>query len=201
MFHAIRHTKKIPLFVYVCVFVLAIVIGLCISQLTWNPKPSDTSLAPDTSSCKTFGSQPLDASYYKIHTVKAGDSLATISNQYFGTGEKIAEIVNINKDIYPFLEENPFLEKGWQLKIPQHDLGPIQCELKKYAGMVVEPAHPDGQIWITKERSAGSSGPIQFASHVDIRNMEQFKPGDCVYVFNDKCTNSYPVKTVKIIKQ
>lgn len=53
----------------------------------------------------------------QTHTVQAGDSLASIANQY---GVTVQQLINQNLQKYPQLQEDPnVIRTGWALEIPQ----------------------------------------------------------------------------------
>lgn len=55
------------------------------------------------------------------HSVRPGESLWSIAEDYFGDGARYKEIVELNRDL---LGSRPsFLEPGWVLKLPAHESG------------------------------------------------------------------------------
>lgn len=53
-----------------------------------------------------------------VHEVVEGDTLWGISRQYFGSGTKVGEIRQRNKETFPSLLENDRLRIGWELQLP-----------------------------------------------------------------------------------
>jgi len=51
-----------------------------------------------------------------VHVVRPGDSLSGIANQY---GTTVQELVELNKERYPSLAEDPgTIRVGWELMVP-----------------------------------------------------------------------------------
>lgn len=56
------------------------------------------------------------------HSVKQGESLWRIAQQYLGDGNRWRELVELNKEAYPTLEKNPnLIYTGWQIKVALDD--------------------------------------------------------------------------------
>jgi len=200
----IRSRKKSELIVFGAFFLIAVGAGVVFNWINRHKEYLEHSFLykiqnAKVKTCDKYGRQPLD-DYYFWHTVKEGDSLDSISNEYFGSLNKVEEIINLNNDRYPYLTvDNPFLEVGWQLKIPDHDLGPIWCSLIKTAGMVVDVR--DGEAWVTYDKSATGAGPLEIDSSTDLINISKLKFGDCIFVYHDYCQSPYSSRTVRVEMQ
>jgi nucleoid-associated protein YgaU len=85
------------------------------------PVPPTTRPAASTSPAVVSSSQapvatPATASAGRVHTVQKGDSLFSISRQYYGNGSRVNDIVAANRGMLQ--DRNTPLKIGMQLKLP-----------------------------------------------------------------------------------
>ena len=79
------------------------------------PEPTVTKAINDDPLANLPNSYPEQMTERKYHTVQKGDSLYSISTEYFGTGKYWKKIYDVNKDI---IKNESSLTIGWKLKIP-----------------------------------------------------------------------------------
>ncbi|QDU33311.1 LysM domain/BON superfamily protein [Poriferisphaera corsica] len=69
-----------------------------------------------TSRSRSSSSNATTGSKVKVHTIKAGETLSSISNKYFGTPNRWREIFNANKKA---LNDDPdAIQPGMKLVVP-----------------------------------------------------------------------------------
>lgn len=148
--------------------------------------------------CKQYGSLSTDE-YFTTYSVRLGDSLASISKTYFGTFEYVDQIILFNKNRYTSLGHDPFIEPGWQLKIPHHPFGKIKCDLSKRGEQVID--IKDGEHWVSTGPSFRASGPLYYPRDKKVDLDPPLKIGDCVYIVSDPCSNYFSSRTLEVTRQ
>lgn len=80
----------------------------------------------------------------KPYTVQNGDTLWDIINIYLKDPKKLQEVVNLNKKIYPSIENND-LQVGWEIKLKD-------CSKREKANETVDQRTYDLQIQVTDDQ-------------------------------------------------
>ena len=80
------------------------------------PEPTVTKAVKDDPLANLPKSYPEQITETKYHVVQKGDSLYSISTEYFGTGKYWKAIYEKNKDV---IKNESALSVGWKIKIPK----------------------------------------------------------------------------------
>ncbi len=95
-------TSTLPMFY---LFVSSGSLNTTLLETTTTPKKTETVVPTKETTCKTY-------------TVKYGDSLYGIAFSELGDGDKYKDLIELNKNEYPSLENNPqAISTGWELKL------------------------------------------------------------------------------------
>jgi len=116
LFHNLLLAVLVPLFGF-----LIIPFALTFAQVTFSVTPPAQTSWPDfyipPTATPTPTPQPLQEKIVeKTYTVQPGDTLSSIAQQIFGDSNRYQEIVDLNKEKYPQLLQNPnLIEPGMVL--------------------------------------------------------------------------------------
>ena len=114
---------------------------------------------------------------YETYTVKPGDSLLSISNRKYGSPNRIGDIIELNKDNYPTLNNSTFLEVGWKLYIPSINqsitLGGVSGNITKIT---------KDYFGVQDGKSYGATFNIYYSRVPKYKDNFTYKIGDCVTV-------------------
>ena len=98
--------------------------------------------------------QPKEEKKVITHTVKQGESLWRIAQQYLGDGNRYRELIEANKDTYPSLEKNPnLIYKGWQIKVILDEANPTETPTENADATVTDNNGDNGNNPSVTDRS------------------------------------------------
>lgn len=128
---------------------------------------------------------PDKAIYLPSYVVRQGDTLLQISNNYFGSTDRISEIVTLNEQTYSKLRFNYDLAVGWLLYLPPKFAFPSSGNIWGYSGEILKETD---SYWdfrtVNKDRD-----PLDYRLYKDKRTkyfgQTSFHDGDCVKVVID----------------
>lgn len=119
------------------------------------------------------------------YIVKQGDTLLQISNNYFGSTDRINEIVTLNEQTYDKLRFGYDLEAGWLLYLPPKFVFPSSGNIWGYSGEIL---NETDSYWDFRTVNI-ESAPLDYKLYKDSRTKyfgkEAFHKNDCVRVIID----------------
>ncbi len=119
--------------------------------------------------------------YLRSYTVKGADSLLSIAKSELGSTSRINEIVELNKDRYPSINNiSPFLEIGWILYLPPVTINSSSGKLEKISGIITR---KDDAYWSINLGNGTESIPSYLFKN--IQDKDSFNVGDCVTLLDD----------------
>lgn len=141
--------------------------------------------------CEFYGY--LDKDFFLTqYTVKKGDNVSSVAVKELGDATRTEELIQLNKPWYPHLtNQTPFIEVGWQLRIPPKMLTKSSGALVGVGGEILEKT--DNSISINLAYSLPGIQDGYF-SHIGVKTKylgrSLFNVGDCVYAVEDTGINA-----------
>lgn len=120
------------------------------------------------------------------YTVAPGDSLTSIAVTQLNDSNRVAELKQINKDRYPSLKSDNFIEVGWQLLLPPAWTGPTSGHFHGFAGTLIR--QEANQIWVGRTTTDRAQLSFSTPPGVKFFGRRVFNPGDCVVILSDLST-------------
>lgn len=138
--------------------------------------------------CENYGY--LDKDFYLTkYTVQKRDSVSAVAEKVLGDITRTDEIIQLNKTWYPHLSlQNPFIEIGWELRLPPKFISKSTGILVGIAGEILE--INDRQISIDMNFNKvgfdpGSGYITNISKNVKYLGKDSFKVGDCVSLIEE----------------
>jgi len=182
----------LPLVLLSVALVVILVGGVVYSQLRskanitsqLSSKSSNRSkLTVEKRGCPFYG--VLDKDFYLTkYAVRRGDTLLSIAKNELGDSSRVDELIELNKTWYPHLSiQNPFIQVGWELRIPPKFFPKSSGVLEGVGGEVLE----ETEKWILIDLKYGQRvEQISYKTpQTKYLGKDSFKLGDCVYIVKD----------------
>lgn len=138
----------------------------------------------------------LDRDFFlQSYTAQKGDTLMLIARKELGDSSRTAELININRVWYPHLSiKNPFIEVGWNLRLPPKIIGHSSGFLVGWGGRLRSLTDTNISVDMIGHPVGGFSGPWmnRLSPGVKFPGSGAPKVGDCVYLIEDTGTVSGP---------
>lgn len=144
-------------------------------------------------SCSYYGT--LNQNFYlNEYTVQPGDSIYSIAANELGDASRMTELINLNQQWYPHLSvENPFIEVGWEIRLPAPSLPKSSGYLIGYGGKITGQENSYmGPYYILQQTAdipkewQGANEQYGIILYLDpgtkYFGKTGFEVGDCVYV-------------------
>lgn len=153
-----------------------------------DPSSITTDSRQTKAKCKQYGY--LDKDFYLTkYTVQKRDSISAVAEKILGDSTRTDEIINLNKTWYPHLSlQNPFIEVGWELRLPPKFISKSTGILVGIAGEIIE--LNDKQISIDLNFNKigfdpGSGYIVNKSKDIKYLGKDEFKAGDCVNLIEE----------------
>lgn len=133
--------------------------------------------------CTSYGL--LDSDFYlNKYTVNEGDTLLSIAKNELGDSSRVDELIQLNETYYPGLSiQNPFIEIGWQLRIPPKFFPRSSGIIQGEAGKILE-SREDAIVINLKSDQVVKTISYK-TSQTKYLGNDSLKPEDCVYIIKD----------------
>lgn len=165
---------------------------LAVSPQDKNYFKDSTSIATNSgqtkAKCKNYGY--LDKDFYlDKYTVQKRDSISQVAEKVLGDVTRTDELIQLNKTWYPHLSlQNPFIEIGWELRLPSKFISKSTGILVGIAGEILE--INDKQISIDMNFNKvgfdpGSGYITNISKNIKYLGTNTFKVGDCVNLIEE----------------
>lgn len=148
------------------------------SSFTTNNIPGPTPTSPPGQKCKEY-KQLSDDELYTKYTVRSGDSVLAVARNQLGDSSRYGEIIQLNKDRYPYIENSSFLEIGMTLYLPDKHASAGNYLIGGVSGKIANITNE--YFGVTNEKATGTTYIYQGRSPQFASNFA-FKVGDCVTV-------------------
>lgn len=123
--------------------------------------------------------------YLPSYIVKQGDTLLQISKKYFGSTDRISEIVTLNEQTYNKLRFSYDLEVGWLLYLPPKFAFPSSGNIWGYAGRILNETDSYWDFSTVNIESNNLDYKLFKDPKTQYFGKTAFHTGDCVRVIID----------------
>ena len=141
--------------------------------------------------CEFYGF--LDKDFFLTkYTVQKGDNISSVAQKELGDATRTEELIQLTKPWYPHLtDQTPFIEVGWQLRVPPKMLTKSSGALVGIGGEIIEKTDSTISINLAYNQAGIDDG---YFSHVNTTTKNigksSFNVGDCIYAVEDTGINA-----------